>query len=110
MINQNLTRLQLHGLYDVYVVFASYMNKYKDTKQHIVAIEIKDNDDGCPVARATVNVPEFPLEEGHVLIKNYSENAGILPWLIENNIVEDTGKCVPVGYEKVHVCKLLRTS
>ena len=63
--------------------------------------------DGSNIACATVNIPEEPLNEGEVLIKTWSENANMLPFLIKNKIVEDTGRDVPVGYVKARVCRLL---
>jgi hypothetical protein len=110
MIDNNLTPLKLSRVYDVYVKFAEYNTKYNNSKKRIVAIEVKDREDGCPIVRATVNVPEVSLEEGYVLVKNYGENTGVLPWLEENKIVEPTGKMVSTGFEFAHLCKLLRTS
>lgn len=51
------------------------------------AITMLDAEDGCPVMTATVNVPGEHLEPGEVIIKNYSENEGCLPFLIANGVV-----------------------
>jgi hypothetical protein len=64
-------------------------------------------DDG-PMATATVNVPDYNgLREDEVIIKDYSENEGILDALVSVGIVEDTGRVVDMGYVLGRVCKLL---
>lgn len=56
---------------------------------------VLDSDEGR-VAVATVNLDHAP-PEGHVYIKTWSENTGMLGFLVQNGIVEDTGKRVPCG-------------
>jgi hypothetical protein len=65
-----------------------------------------DAEDGCPVATATIS-PTSPLPEGHVAVKNWSENAGMLEALIAAGIVEDTGRRIPCGYTSAALCRLL---
>jgi hypothetical protein len=60
-----------------------------------------------PMARATVNVPEYEPDFDEVLVKDYSENEGMLKALIDSGIVKDTGKRVHTGYVTLPVCKLL---
>ena len=57
-------------------------------------------------AIATVNMPEVDLKPNEVLIKNYSENEGVLQFLVDNNIVVPTGKIVETGYVKLPICIL----
>lgn len=71
------------------------------------ALILVDVDDGEQVACATVNLPEQQLAPGEVFIKTWSENEGMLDFLLKNRIVEDTGREVPTGYVKARVCKLL---
>lgn len=59
-----------------------------------------------PIATATVNVPEYKVRSGYLLIKNYSENQGILDALVEAGIVTPTGVTIPVGYCQAELCKL----
>ena len=66
-------------------------NKYQEGGHRI---ELLDADDGLPIAVATVNVPNIPLEENEVIIKNYSENEGIYDALVEAKIVNKTKKSV----------------
>lgn len=74
---------------------------------HRTAIELVDAATGDHFATATVNVPEVPLSEGEVLVKDYNENAGILAALQRAGILEPTGRVVPVGFAAVAVCRLL---
>jgi hypothetical protein len=71
---------------------------------------IADEDDefpGEPVATCTVNIPEEPLADGEVIIKDYSENEGMTDFLESEGIVQRTGRVVESGYVTVPVCKLL---
>jgi hypothetical protein len=74
------------------------------------AIRIFDVEDGLPYASATVNVPNLELEEDEVVVKNYAENEGMLDFLLNENIVKDTGKTIQQGYVTLNVCKLLPES
>ena len=62
--------------------------------------------DGDLMAVATVNLPEAPLPAGHVFIKNWSENAGILEALIAAQILDPPCGTVPTGYVEAYCCKL----
>lgn len=62
--------------------------------------------EGMPVATATVNVPNLQLPLDCVVIKNYSENEGILEALIAAEIVKPTGQTVPIGHCIGHICQL----
>lgn len=70
-------------------------------------IELFDEDDGFPFARATANVTEWQPGEDEILIKNYSENEGLLDWLVSNGIVEDTLRTHRSGFIFLNICKLL---
>lgn len=73
------------------------------------AIYLVDAHDGETVATATVNVEGVSerLPASEVLIKDYSENAGMLDALVGAGLVEDTGRRVPTGYVTVPVARLL---
>ena len=84
--------------YTVYLINAgSYANGRK-------AIRIVDAEDGIPVMTATVNMPDENLEEGEIILKNYSENEGCLPFLITNGVVSEVQRWVGHG---MAVVKLL---
>ncbi len=63
---------------------------------------------GTPMLTATTNLPVKYVRPGHVFIKNWSENEGVLEWLINNQIVEDTGERVNSGHVQVPLVKLLK--
>jgi hypothetical protein len=58
------------------------------------------------VVTASVNVAQT-LPAGHVAVKNYSENRGVLEALVAAGVVTDTGRRIPVGYAHAHLCRLL---
>lgn len=64
------------------VTFAQYGNGR-------TAIELDEEATGEPMATATVNVPDYPLAPNEVVIKNYSENEGMLDVLIKAGIVSE---------------------
>ena len=72
-----------------------------------VALRLVDVTDRTPVARATVNRPDVSLGSDEVLIKDYSENAGVLDALEQAGIVRRTGRTVPSGYAMLIVARLL---
>jgi hypothetical protein len=70
------------------------------------AIALFDSENGSPIACATVNVPEVPLSSDEIIVKDYSENTGMLEALVAAGIVNVTDKTVPIGFAVGHVCKL----
>ena len=56
---------------------------------------------------ASVNIPEEKIGKDEIIIKNYSENEGILDILIKANIISKPIRMVETGYVEVPVCKLL---
>lgn len=85
--------------YDISLQWGSYPNGRP-------ALQLIDTEDGQPVTVATVNMPEVSLEDGEVCVKNYSENEGMLDWLVENDLVQDTGKRVGSGYVQIPIVRL----
>lgn len=71
-----------------------------------IALQLFDAKDMEPVATATVNLPDAPLEEYEVLIKDYSENEGMVDALVKAGLVTDTTKRVPTGFAAASVCQL----
>lgn len=62
---------------------------------------------GDDVIKATVCIPENSPPAGFVLIKNWSENEGLLQELVNAKVVEDTRITVPTGFVEANLCKLL---
>jgi len=62
---------------------------------------------GAPYATATINDPDADLLENEVIIKNYSENEGVLEALEEAGIVQPV-YLLKYGHTNGVVCKLLK--
>lgn len=66
--------------YEVYLNFGTYHNGRTQ-------IELLDAQDHEPIMVATVNIKDALLHGNEIIIKNYSENEGVLNFLIKNKIV-----------------------
>ena len=69
-----------------------------------VAIELIDIDNGEPVAVATVNIPEAKISNDMIIIKNYSENAGMYEAFLNNGLIERSIESVRTGFVVCPVC------
>jgi hypothetical protein len=69
-------------------------------------IQLHDVSDGTPYAIATANIPALENLEGYVAVKDYSENEGMLSFLVENGIVEPPVTFVKENYVSFPICKL----
>ena len=72
----------------------------------LVVADEKSEDYGFPYARASVQVAK-ELPKGHVGIKDYSENTGMLQLLIDNKIVGEPVGFIPSGFVRIPICPLL---
>ena len=65
---------------------------------------------GEPIATITVMLEDAgPPQPGHLYIKNWSENEGILEALIDHGYVMDTGIRIPTGWvEAALVMKMVQ--
>ena len=79
------------------------LDKYANGRTRINLIDAVDNE---PYAVATTNLPDVLLLDNEVLVKDYSENEGVLDFLTTNNIVVPTDKWVTTGFVDVQVCIL----
>lgn len=73
-----------------------------------LAIEFVEVGSHQLLMRATINLPDLPLEEGEVFIKSWSENSGLLQWMIEEGIISSPIEEIPLEFVKAHKCKLLK--
>lgn len=78
--------------------------RYSDNDR--IAIKLVDDETYEPIAVATINVPEVELAKGVVVIKNYSENEGMLIALRNAGIVEEVIGEISLGFVTAPVCKL----
>lgn len=82
-------------------VFAKYHGNGR------VAIQLVDTEDGSPVATATVNLPNDPLDVGAVFVKSYAENEGMTDALCEAGIIKpEVLSSVQSGHVSVSSFKL----
>lgn len=49
---------------------------------------------------------DFELSKNEVFIKNYSENEGMLEFLVQNNVVKIPKKCINSEYAMIPICEL----
>jgi|APSaa5957512576_1039674.scaffolds.fasta_scaffold12820_6 hypothetical protein len=70
-----------------------------------IAIELVDPE---PIAVATVNLPDVVLKDDEVIIKDYSENEGVLDALVEAGYVSKPIDWVRTGFVTCPICKLLK--
>ena len=91
------------GKYTLIPQFSKYRNNNR------VAISLIDAEDGIPFSIATVNLPDEPLDENEVAIKNYAENDGILWALQDAGIVGEIKRYSQSGYVTIPIVDLLQT-
>ena len=78
------------------------MNRYVNGQN---AIQLVDSD-GMPFMTASVAF-DVNIADDEVLIKNYSENEGILEALIDANIIEKPYAAIETGFVKLHIAALV---
>ena len=79
------------------------LDKYANGRTRICLLDAVDNE---PYAVATTNLPDVLLLDNEVIVKDYSENEGMLEFLTTNNIVFPTDKWVSTGFVDVQICTL----
>lgn len=62
---------------------------------------------GLPYATCTLQLENVELAEDEVIIKNFSENAGMLDVLVAHKVVELTDRVVVHGFVQSHISRLL---
>jgi len=80
--------------------------KRETYKEGGIRIQLYDSKDGTPYATATTSIQE-ELDPGEVAIKDWSENQGILDFLVQNKIVKEPHRFVESGYVKIPICELI---
>jgi hypothetical protein len=86
------------GTWDVYVDTGYYSNGR-------LAVSLLETDTHEPVMVATVNLPDADLAEDEVAIKNWSENEGVLRFLIDNDLVHPPHRKINTGFVQAEICK-----
>ncbi len=75
-------------------------------KQGRPSLMLLDAEDGCPYAHVTVNMPDVNLADDEIIVKDYSENTGMMEFLVENNIATPTGACIATGFVRMPIARL----
>ena len=78
---------------------------YRDTYRHLTDITLYELATGEDFMTATVVIDRF-VDADQCIIKNYSENTGILQALIKADIITTVLEVIPAGYTSVHRCQL----
>lgn len=60
---------------------------------------------GEPITKATTNLPDIDLKNDEIIIKNHSENEGILETLKQYGYISDSIKEVSSGFSHFNVVK-----
>ena len=89
------------GQYTLVLQFGQYRNNNR------VSITLIDAEDGIPFAVATVNLPDEPMADNEVAIKNHSENEGILWALQDAGVVGEIKREVQSGFVGIPIVELL---
>jgi len=84
---------------DVELIPARYSNNR-------LAITLYDPLTGERWAVATVNIPDAVLKEDEIILKDWSENEGMVNFFIENELVVNTGRLMPTGHVLANVVKM----
>lgn len=71
------------------------------------ALELVDYEDHQSIAVITVNLPNENLQSDEILIKDWSENEGMIGVLQKVNIIGPVIESVKTGFVTAKKCKLL---
>jgi len=72
-----------------------------------IALPLYALEDGSPVAVATLHMPARALAADEGIIKDYSENEGLLDTLVAAGLVSAPLRAVPSGYITLYICRCL---
>jgi len=70
-----------------------------------IAIQMIDEHEN-PIATCSINLPDEPMLEGEVAIKDYSENEGMLVALSDAEIIHPPHRWIQSGFVRVPICNL----
>jgi hypothetical protein len=90
-----------YGCYNVQIEFTKYSNGRP-------AIELIEAETGEPILTATVNIPDVDLKGREIVIKNYSENEGVLGFLLQHSIVGPVKREIGIGFVSCPVVDLIQ--
>lgn len=98
--------------------FFHLQTKYENTTAYIVektysqpnnlCLEIHDARSGEPLFVATTNIAGYVCHPGHVLIKDWSENAGIYDALLKAGVIGPVVHRIQSGFVEAYECEYLK--
>ena len=77
------------------------MHKYPNNRPALVLMH-----EGRVLLKASVNMPDHGIPKEYICIKDWSENRGVLGFLIKHSIVDYPEYHIQLDYVAVAVCKL----
>jgi hypothetical protein len=89
-----------YGEYEIDIKMSKYING-----QH--RMDFIDKEDGFSVLVASVAIEEN-ISPDEIAIKDYSENEGVLKFLMEKGIVSSPLKYFNSGFVRIPLCKLMK--
>jgi len=96
--------MEYPGLYGKYTIDIK-MSRYSNGQHRM---EFIDSKDGFSVLISSVAIDES-LESDQIAIKDYSENEGVLKFLMEKGIVSSPLKYFNSGFVSIPICKINET-
>ena len=72
-----------------------------------IALSFVNKRNGEDIIVATVNIPEVRIAKDEVIIKNYSENEGVLEILMQAGIISEPVRSIETVFVTFPICKLL---
>lgn len=82
-------------------------DKYAQSGQIAICLV---EEDGCPLATATCSIKGAELEWGEVIIKDWSENNGMVDALVKAGVVEPSHRQIQTGFVQAKVCRLTQAA
>lgn len=81
--------------------------KYRQSGQ--IAISLVE-EDGCPLATATCSIEGAELEWGEVIVKDWSENRGMVEALVKAGVVHPAHRQIQSAFVTGKVCRLTQAA
>ena len=101
--NPQLKTIEFVSSYTDEVIELEVERAMYDNGQNAISLYFE----GEPYMTATVAVNGvYPIEENDVVIKNYSENTGILEALVAGGIIEEPHATIGMNFVTLYVAKL----
>ena len=72
-----------------------------------IALQLIDAKEGDLFCTLTCNLPEVHLEDGEILIKNWSENGDVAKAAFATGLFGDTGLSVRTGFVEAPIWRIL---